>query len=269
MPVRRIARTHAPCCLAAWCKVPAVPGPVREVLWTFLGVTAATLAISWAGRFAPFADYVSLCVGALFLWTALHMAQRSPDGVDRFGLRLGGLLVPPDAPPAGFLGSLLDLGRALWAALPSALRELGAALALALLVFPPFVFGFELWHRPTQAFALQLPDDLPSYLATQLLVVALPEEALFRGYMQGRLSQAFATRRTLLGARLSLPAVLVQAALFALIHFAVDLHPYRLAVFFPALLFGWVRAWRGGIGAAAALHALCNLLSDTLARSWL
>jgi membrane protease YdiL (CAAX protease family) len=239
------------------------------VLRTFVLVTAATLAISWAGRFAVFADYVSLCVGALFLWTALHMAQRTPDGIDRFGLRLGGLLVPPDAPPAGFFASLLDLARALRAALPSALRELGAALALALLVFPPFGFGFQLWHRPTHAFALQLPDALPSYLATQLLVVALPEEALFRGYIQGRLSQAFPNRIALLGARLSLPAVLLQAALFALIHFAVDLHPYRLAVFFPALLFAWLRELRGGIGAAAAFHALCNLLSETLARSWL
>ena len=50
---------------------------------------------------------------------------------------------------------------------------------------------------------------------------------------------------------------------------AVDLQPARLAVFFPALLFGWLRALRGGIGAPAALHVLCNLLSDLLARSWL
>jgi membrane protease YdiL (CAAX protease family) len=40
-------------------------------------------------------------------------------------------------------------------------------------------------------------------------------------------------------------------------------------VFFPALLFGWVRAWRGGIGAALALHASSNLYSEILARSWL
>jgi hypothetical protein len=34
-------------------------------------------------------------------------------------------------------------------------------------------------------------------------------------------------------------------------------------------VFGWLRALRGGIGAAAGFHALCNLLSDVLARSWL
>jgi membrane protease YdiL (CAAX protease family) len=35
------------------------------------------------------------------------------------------------------------------------------------------------------------------------------------------------------------------------------------------LLFGWVRAWRGGVGAAIALHAMSNLYSEILARSWL
>jgi membrane protease YdiL (CAAX protease family) len=57
--------------------------------------------------------------------------------------------------------------------------------------------------------------------------------------------------------------------LFAAIHFLVEPHPARLAVFFPALLFGWTRAWRGGIGAALVLHAMSNLYSEILARSWL
>jgi hypothetical protein len=61
----------------------------------------------------------------------------------------------------------------------------------------------------------------------------------------------------------------LQAALFAGIHFLVEAHPARLAVFFPALLFGWTRAWRGGIGAALALHAASNLYSEILRRSWL
>jgi membrane protease YdiL (CAAX protease family) len=249
--------------------VPAVNAAVREVLATFLAVTAATLAISWAGRLAVFADYVSLSVGVLFLWTALHMAQRVPDGVDRYGLRLAGLLDPPAQAPVGLFQSLLDLARAVAAALPQALRELAVALGVALVVFPLFTLGFRFWHQPGRPFVLQLPDALPSYMLTQLLVVALPEEALFRGYFQGRLSEAFPLRITCLGVRLSLPAVLLQALLFALIHFAVDLHPYRLAVFFPALAFAWLRELRGGIGAAAAFHALCNLLSETLARSWL
>ncbi|MCC6875407.1 MAG: CPBP family intramembrane metalloprotease, partial [Sandaracinaceae bacterium] len=38
---------------------------------------------------------------------------------------------------------------------------------------------------------------------------------------------------------------------------------------FPGLLFGWMRARRGGIGAALVLHALSNVLADVLERGWL
>ncbi len=100
-------------------------------------------------------------------------------------------------------------------------------------------------------------------------MVALPEEAFFRGYLQTSLSDLEKKPIRLLGASLAPGAWLLQAILFALIHFLVDPHPARLAVFFPALLFGWTRAWRGGIGAAIALHAMSNLYSEILARSWL
>ena len=56
---------------------------------------------------------------------------------------------------------------------------------------------------------------------------------------------------------------------FALIHFASIPDPQRLAVFFPGLLFGWVRAWRGGIGAAMLLHAMSNVLAEMLEKGWL
>ena len=80
----------------------------------------------------------------------------------------------------------------------------------------------------------------------------------------------FAKRRvSVLGVELAPGAWLLQAALFALVHFLVEPHPARLAVFFPGLLFGWLRARRGGVGAAIALHAMSNLYSEILARSWL
>jgi membrane protease YdiL (CAAX protease family) len=184
-------------------------------------------------------------------------------------LRLAGLLEPAAEQPRGGLAALAELARALVHALGPALREAGVGLLIAALVFPPFVWGFSLWHAPARPFALALPDEPVGYLASQLVVIALPEEAFFRGYVQSRLAVAFAGRRRLLGVTLSPGALVLQALLFAVIHFAVDLDPQRLAVFFPGLLFGWLRAWRGGIGAAITLHALSNLLADVLARSWL
>jgi membrane protease YdiL (CAAX protease family) len=243
--------------------------PLREVAIAYALVTAATVALGLLGGAPPLDAYLHVAVAVVFLGTALQLAQRTEGGVERYGLALGGLLEPPSPPPAGLAGSLLDLGRALRGALPSALRELSVALALCALIFPPFVLGFYLFHQPERPFVWLLPTELPSYLLAQLFVVALPEEALFRGYVQGRLSDAFPRRHTLLGVSLSVPAWLGQALLFALIHLTVEPHPSRLAVFFPGLLFGWLRERRGGIGAAVVLHAASNLLGDVLARGWL
>jgi hypothetical protein len=40
--------------------------------------------------------------------------------------------------------------------------------------------------------------------------------------------------------------------------------PARAATFFPALVFGVLRARRGGIGAAVWFHFLCNVLAELL-----
>jgi membrane protease YdiL (CAAX protease family) len=97
----------------------------------------------------------------------------------------------------------------------------------------------------------------------QVLVIALPEELFFRGYLLGRLEARWPPRRRLAGAPVG-RALLVSAALFALGHFLVDFNPQRLTVFFPALVFGWMRARTGSIVPGTAYHASCNLLSDVL-----
>jgi membrane protease YdiL (CAAX protease family) len=51
-------------------------------------------------------------------------------------------------------------------------------------------------------------------------------------------------------------------------HVATIHDPGRLAVFFPSLVFGWLRARTGGVGAAIAFHALCNLFSESLMRGY-
>lgn len=243
--------------------------PLREVGLAFAAITLGTLVLVQGARLLRAEGYTHLLVGALFFWAGVQLSQRQPDGLARYGLRMGGLLEPAEPPPEGALGGLLDLGRALLRASPEAVKELLAGVALACVVLPPFALGFYVYNAPTRPFELRLPEELGSYLMTQLLVVALPEEALFRGYFQGRLSDRFPPQRRFLGAMVSLPALFWQALLFGLIHIAVEPDPARLAVFFPALAFGWLRARRGGIGAAAVFHALCNLGSEVLARSWL
>jgi len=210
--------------------------------------------------------YVHLLVAAIFLLTSIRLTRHDPQ---HFGVALAGLLEPArDERPQGPLG-LFDLGRALRAAARPAAVELGVAAGIAMLVFPVYAVGFYWWQQPEGSFSMTLPPNVASFVLAQLVVVALPEEAFFRGYLQTALSDLGNNRLRLLGVLLAPGALLLQASLFAAIHFMVQPHPARLAVFFPALLFGWVRAWRGGIGAALTLHAMSNLYSEILARSWL
>ncbi len=161
------------------------------------------------------------------------------------------------------------LVRAVLSAAPSGLRELGVAALTAIVLFPPFALAFAMWHGPVGRFDLTLPESAWSFWLGHLVVVGLPEEAFFRGYVQTRLTEAFPRTRRVCLTELSVVAWLLQATLFALVHFVVDLDPARLAVFFPALVFGWLRAFRGGIGAAIVFHAACNFFQAVLVQSWL
>jgi uncharacterized protein len=243
---------------------------LREVSLVFVAITAITLGINALSVVPVLGEFQNVFIGLLFLLTALRMARREPEGARRYGIDLGGLLAPPiGEPEPGLLGPFQELVQVIRQALPAALRETIVAFVLGFVVLPPFALGFYLWHAPHHSFTFQPPSDFISYLLSQLLMVGLPEEALFRGYFQTRLADAFPRRSRLWGREFSAIAIAIQAALFACLHFAVDLNPARLAVFFPALLFGCLRTWRGGIGAAIAFHALCNLFSDFLVRGWL
>lgn len=229
-------------------------------------VCVAVFAVTRLQSAIGIGRYVHLLVAAIFLLTSIRLTRDAPR---HYGLALAGLLEPArDDRPTGPLG-LFDLGRALRDALPSAAVELGVAVAIAAVVFPLYALAFYGWQQPEGSFLLTLPADVASLALAQLIVVALPEEAFFRAYLQTALSDLETKRARVLGVALAPGALLLQASLFAAIHFVVEPHPARLAVFFPALLFGWTRAWRGGIGAALALHAMSNLYSEILARSWL
>ncbi len=118
----------------------------------------------------------------------------------------------------------------------------------------PYLTPFQRAH----ALRPQLPPRFAEWLVDALLVVALPEEFFYRGYIQKRLRAVWPQGRTLWGVRLG-PAFWVTAVLFALGHLAI-LKPWRLAVFFPALLFGWLRGKTGTVLASTLFHAACNLL---------
>ncbi len=116
------------------------------------------------------------------------------------------------------------------------------------------------------AFHPRLPNQFGLWIIDQLLVVAVPEEFFYRGYLQSRLREAYPQGRMLLGARLG-PAFFLTAVLFAVGHLSI-FQMWRLAVFFPALVFGWLRERTGTVLGASLVHAWFNLYEMVLRASF-
>lgn len=227
-----------------------------------IGVAIGTTLVATALSYGLPEEHAATGVGACFLLAVYVLVLRAHDAstIREYGLSFGGLFEPASGsdPPEPLSASRL---------LGSALRAVMWALGAALLVFPPFWLGYVSWYAPEREFTPAPPPSLESDVLGQLLGIALPEEAFYRGYLQSALDRAWPPGRRLLGAPLG-AGLVVSSALFALGHYLTEPHPARLAVFFPSLLFGYLRARTGGIGAPMVFHALCNLFATYLGRSY-
>jgi uncharacterized protein len=232
-----------------------------EPLLAFAAAIAVAVVLFWAGRAVAFVQQIMQgAIACAFLFGPQLAARLSGRPFDPLN---AGITVQP-------------LGRGV--------RVLAVALVVT---WPVFVAGFfayyqmvcasdgflHAWARSMaplcsswRGFAaghLHLPADFFVLGMSQILVVAVPEEVFFRGYLLARFEERWPSHRRFLGATVGRP-LLLSSVLFALGHFLVDLQPVRLAVVFPALAFGWMRSRSGSIAPGAVFHALCNLLSETL-----
>jgi hypothetical protein len=231
---------------------PAALAPLA--LWRpLLAATVTTVIVTAASYLAP-DRYAATLVGVCFLGATWWLVLRHDElTVRAHGLSLGGLLEPSPLDPARLVRS--------------AFTALGWALLLVVVAFPLFWLGYRFYWRPHAHFAIRWPPSLFDEIAGQLVVIALPEEAFFRGYLQTSLDRVWPPRWRILGADLG-PGWLLASAIFALGHLLTIRHPARLAVFFPALVFGWLRKRTGGVGASVLFHASCNIFSATLGRGY-
>lgn len=166
------------------------------------------------------------------------------------------------------------------------LRSVVIAFTYIAVVFPIFMVGFVVFYdlacaegsfinvlappRMCSAFDGWGGAHWPSFgLATlelafvQVVVVALPEELFFRGLIHELCERAVPPKRRFLGGGLGW-ALVISSALFALGHLAVTFDARRLAVFFPGLVFGWMRSATGSILAGTIAHAASNLFIHVL-----
>ena len=243
--------------------VPRSPGSLREPLLAFSAATVLAALLATVGRGVPFVrDNLHAFIAVVFFY-APALAARAAGR--HFDYHEAGLRLHPVA---------LNL------------KVLGGACLLA---FPAFVAGFFLFYghvcgpdggvlapffkllchhwQGWSGGRLRLPDHFALSALNQLVVVAIPEEIFFRGYLLVRLERHWRPMHRLWGAPVG-KALLVSSALFALGHVVVVPNPQRLAVFFPALVFGWMRGKTGSIAAGAAFHASCNILADVLHTSF-
>ncbi len=138
---------------------------------------------------------------------------------------------------------------------------------VATAVFVPYAIGHCLfahwWYGAT--FSPRLPPGFLPTVWDQVLVVALPEEFFFRGYLQTQFDRVWGKPYRCLGAQwgAGLP---LAAALFAVCH-TIYGGPARLIVFLPGLWYGWLRARTETIAVPIAYHAASNLLMHLMLTS--
>lgn len=140
----------------------------------------------------------------------------------------------------------------------------------SVVVFPPFLLCAHFWQIIVMGKGSFAAVAYPQWLNVtlyQLLLVSLPEEFYFRGYFQSTIDRAFPRRWRFLGVDVG-PGWIVTAAAFAVAHTIVAYQWWHFGIFFPALLFGYLRLRTGSITAPILFHAASNILMDWFARCY-
>ena len=214
-------------------------GPVREALVLWAAVLLGLAALEVVGLAVPM---VRSAVGALAVAAFLYAPTRALEARGQ------------DAADAGWRFDRLrpDL---LW------------ALGTCALILPLFTVGFVYFTAALGRLPAALHGVLAPYLsAAHPLHFRLPLTADFAGKLLGNAAVAFSEEffyRGYLTLRFEermtpVKAALLAAALFALGHL-LEPAPWRLATFFPALWFAFVRRRTGTIVGASICHLFANL----------
>lgn len=140
------------------------------------------------------------------------------------------------------------------------LKGLGIFLLWVVIIFPPYIFLAHFWMIHVfhfEQFHFAPLSIFGRNFLHQFFIVALPEEFYFRGYLQSHFNRALAPRWNVLGAKLGWSWILT-AAVFALAHILITSRWWDFSIFFPALLFGYLRERTQSITVPVFMHAFSN-----------
>jgi membrane protease YdiL (CAAX protease family) len=225
----------------------------RHALWTWLAVAILVTALVQIDVTLPAIGHLgSALIAVVFLYAPMIVGKRRGEDLIDYGFVVGPLR-----------------------------KGLALAGVAILIIFPIFVVGYFAFYEIgcdqevlrdlvprgmcgryggiEHVHAPALTWSLAEFCAVQIVVVALPEELFFRGFLLGLLERRFPPKRRILGGGVGI-ALVISAAAFAIIHLPKDGDPRALATFFPGLLFGWMRSATGSIMASTIAHAGSNIL---------
>lgn len=230
---------------------------LRQAILAFIAVLASVAALIRLDFEIPYLGHVgSALVAITLLYAPVIVAWRRHEELATYGL--------VSAPLGKNL--LLGLGVPLFIVFPLfalgyfAFYEVVCGTGLADLAPPGMCARYGGVDHVT---APVIDSALLQFALVQLIVVALPEELLFRGCLLYLLEQAIPPKRRFLGGGIGW-ALFISAFMFALIHIPKNGDPRDLATFFPGLLFGWMRSATGSILAPTLAHASSNVLVQVL-----
>ena len=213
--------------------------PVREAVTVWAAVLLGLAAVELVGLAVPFVRGLTGALAvAAFLYAPVRFLERGGQDARTAGWRF-------DRLGADLLWSLgacavvLPLFTAAFWMFPAWIDRLPDALRALLAPYAA--------RSGAPRLRLPLSWDFAGQVAGNA-AVALAEEFFYRGYLTLRFEEKLRP----------VPAALLCAALFALGHLLTPL-PFRLAVFFPALLFAFLRNRTGTIAGAALCHFVFNV----------
>lgn len=252
-----------------------------------LQATVGLLLALWVGkhiaRGVGFGDVIFTGIAAFQLYVPLWLIQRGGELPESHAIHAHGLLLGPIAAlrarlvrgrrrrrfhgrPGPLLAWLGHYGRGASVRVRPLLGDLRRAVVVAAITFPVFALSHHVWQEalghPWRGF--RVPPDLAMVWLKNTLLIALPEELFYRGFVETRLERLWPTTRTVLGLPIG-RTVVVASALFALGHFLGEYNPARLGPFFPAFVFSALTRRSRSITGAVVYHGASNAFSHLLA----
>jgi CAAX protease family protein len=202
-------------------------------MWVWFGTMVGIRALHELQRLSFFRKNIILFTALLLIYVPLAVLWRRKERIEFFEDKWGQLL-----------------------------KSLGWFLLVALMIFPLVEIGNHFYQGLVfhKHYVGGNFYQITNTIFFNLLLVALPEEFFFRGYFQTQLNRIWGRPYRLLGADFG-KSLFFTSFLFALSHSLIQEQWWHFSIFFPALIFGWLREKTDAITASVLFHALSNVYS--------